>query len=290
MEAGEGFRQNGRVVKNLGLPLSLLLIVAACEPAESAGPLRSLANFRVEQLPVELPAPWRDALEKELARSPSVPLLAPGASDIVRRSLFDVGWIDPATVAVETRLPEGMRVTFKPRRPLYRVLQGGAEVGVVSHGGFLLPPGLSEGLRHAYPAVPLDPDTFLPAPGRKPADPVLAEALRVWPEINALEENSGLDVVRIERQAGVSTTANGVPPPLCFVLSDGREIYWGRSEVANDPFGLPLGLKAARLGAVMRKYPDLGPVHRLVLDHPRMRAFDHQGNKLEDPEEPDSSR
>jgi len=278
------------MVKNLGLPLGLLLLGVSCDSAESVGPVRSLANFRVEQLPVELPAPWRDALEKELARSPSVPLLAPGASDIVRRSLAGVGWIDPGTVTVETRLPEGMLVTFKPRRPLYRVLQGGAEVGVVSHGGFLLPPGLSEDLRHPYPAVPLDPDTFLPAPGRKPADPVLAEALRVWPEINALEENSGLDVVRIERQAGVSTTASGVPPPLCFVLSDGRELYWGRSEKAADPYGLPLGLKAARLGAVMRKYPNLGPVRRLVLDHPRMRAFNHQGKELGIPEEPSSSR
>ncbi len=298
MEDGRRFRQNGHVAKTLGLPIALILLGISCGPSEGPGPVRALSNFRVEQLPLELPDLWKKSLEMSLANAPSAPLLGPGSKDIVRRALVDVGWIDPASVTVEDSLPEGLRVTFKSRRPLYRVFKQGIAVGVVSHEGVLLPPGLGKGgsessqmefLRN--PKVPLDADTLIPMPGRKPADPVLSEALRAWPEIQSIEGVSGLDIVRVERQAELWNSETGfweaaprdetgIPPPLCFVLGDGREIYWGRSERANDPFGVPLGLKAARLGAVMKKYPDFGPIYRLVLDFPKMRAFDHEGRDL----------
>ena len=166
MEDGRRFRQNGCVAKTLGLPIALILLGISCGPSEGPGPVRALSNFRVEQLPLELPDLWKKSLEMSLANSPSAPLLAPGSKDIVRRALVDVGWIDPSSVTVEDSLPEGLRVTFKSRRPLYRVFKNGISVGVVSHEGVLLPPGLGEGssgnsqtefLRN--PKVPLDADS-----------------------------------------------------------------------------------------------------------------------------------
>jgi len=254
---------------------------SACapDPEASAGLRRRLSDFRVERLPVALPEPWRREMAEVLARGPEISLLDPRAPALARELLLGVSWVDPASVQVDLQLPEGLRAVFRPRQVTYRVQREGRTAGVVSDAGVLLPEGYPEKWLLSVPAVPLTPGFELPPAGRKLADPLVRAALDARDEFYALRKETGLDLMRIEREEGFPPEAR-VPPPLSFVTAEGAEIFWGRPDAARDPLGVPLEVKARRLAAVLRAWPGLRGVGRVVLDRPLLRIFDDRGRPL----------
>ncbi|MFQ5748010.1 MAG: hypothetical protein ACE5H3_00970 [Planctomycetota bacterium] len=251
----------------------------APDPEASAGLRRRLSDFRVERLPVALPEPWRREMAAALARGSEISLLDPRAPALARELLLGVSWIDPATVQVELQLPEGLRAVFRPRQVTFRVQREGRTVGVVSDGGVLLPEGYPEKWLLSVPAVPQTPGFELPPPGRRLADPLVRSALNARDEFYALRRETGLDLMRIEREEGFPLEAR-VPPPLSFVTAGGAEIFWGHPEAARDPLGVPLEVKARRLAAVLRAWPGLRGVGRVVVDRPLLRILDDRGRPL----------
>ncbi|TAH36351.1 MAG: hypothetical protein EYC70_11135 [Planctomycetota bacterium] len=240
---------------------------------------RSLACYRVERMP-PVPEAWWSQLRARLDAAPTLSLLDPQASAIVSGLFQEVAWIDPASVEVQARLPEGFRVLFLPRRPLLQLTDGPAVAAVVDRAGVVLPAGVPEAALGELLAVPLDRNVTLPEAGRALADPLLAEALRAAPEAYALRQELGLDLARIERQRDYPAEAPGVPPALSFVLRDGRSILWGRSEAAGATLTPPRARKEARLRALLARYPQLHGVQTVVLDRERVRALDASGADL----------
>lgn len=241
---------------------------------------RELARHRVERMPAEVPAPWLALLRQHLAAAPPVSLLDPAAPAIAREVFAAVPWIEPASLDVRLRSPEGLRVCFRPRRPALRLERGGTAVAVVSGDGTVLPPGLPQDRTAGLPAVPVDTSLRLPRPGARVADPLVHEALRALDEAFRLGSEFGLHVVRIERQPGYPADATGVPPALSFVLQEGCSILWGRSERSGALLTPPLPVKLARLRDFLQAYPGLQGVETLVLDRDQARALDARGGPL----------
>lgn len=259
------------------------LLLGACSGAESFDEPRSLSTVRMDQLPEGLPPAWQAQFEAAFEDAPEMSLLDPAASALVRDRLATVAWIDPRSVRVQSALPDGLRVRYRPRTPRLVVTRNAAPVAVLAADGAVLPEGLPESWQTRYLQVPLEPGAVLPAPGDRVSDPLLQEALEVWEEAVTVAENTGLKIASIERQADYPQEAPGVPPALCFRLQDGREIDWGRAVRSRDPWGVPLERKVLRLRKVLKAYPELAGVHRLRLDHPLLRLYGPDGAELELP-------
>ena len=78
---------------------------------------------------------------------------------------------------------------------------------------------------------------------------------------------------------------------MSFILSNGVEISWGRASATADPASVnrdnkPLTAerKMMRLALVLKEYPMLAGVGRLVLDDPLVKVFDANGERLLLPE------
>jgi hypothetical protein len=122
----------------------------------------------------------------------------------------------------------------------------------------------------------------LPLPGQKISSPLALEGLRAWAEIVQMEELSHLTVHRIQMKSNYGNAVRSVVPPLSLILRDGRVIEFGRSDASRDPLTPGLDLKMARLGSVLRQYPNLRGVQVVSLDHPD-QAFVYDAEYLELP-------
>lgn len=272
----------------LALTLLLALALVLGLPGRGAGPrLRSVASYRVERLPAELPEPWWELLQARLAEGPVVALEDPGAAERIRTWLLAVPWIRPDSLQVLPALPDGFQVRFRPRRPRLAVLRDGRRVAVLAADGTVLPPGVPEHYLALMAGVQVEPEVRVPPVGRRVADPLLQEALRCAEEFYRVREHTGLPLVAMRRREGYPVEAASVPPPITFVLEDGRHIQWGRNAGWQDPVlpGLTLERKVARLARILQVYPELRGVYRLTLDRARVQAWDDRARPLPLPED-----
>lgn len=244
---------------------------------------RQLSHARFDQDPLgmTMPEAWQAELRAAIARAPQVSLLDPSAPSIAEEVLRSVSWIHPDSVSAHLQLPDGISVDYLPRQARFLLIQRGRPVGVLSADGCLLPPGLPAEVRGMLIQVELEPGDVLPEPGRPVASRLAQEALRCFFEIVAIEEASGLQVRRIvpidQRLREIRSQA----PGLRFLLRDGREIAWGRSDLSKSAIEPDAELKAARLGSVMRQYPGLGGVQAVELYHQNETlAFDPSYREL----------
>lgn len=263
--------------------------IAGCAPPAAQSAPRPLSRLHHEQLPAFLPAAWRQLLEQESARLPTLALTDPEAVVRVRDCLFRVAWIDPASVEVAPALPAGIRASYRPRAPRLALARGGAAVALIAGDGVRLPDGFSADAMGRFLSVPLGPGQELPAVGERVRDPLQQEALAAASEAILVRDALGVPLTRIERRFDFPADAVGVPPALSFLCADGREICWGWSEASEARVAppaaarLPLQLKVERLRAVLAAHPGLEGVSRVVLDRALLRLYDLEGKELPAP-------
>ena len=272
-----------RLVAVTAVAALLLLLGGLWWTGEFRRPLpeawRELAHYRVERRPA-VPAAWWQTLEQRLQAAPPVSLLDPQREAIIASYLAELPWVDPASVVVQPRLPEGWRVLLRPRQPDLVLLRGGQFLAALDGDGTVLPEGLPPTDLTELLALAVGAEFELPPAGRRVADPLLHEALAVAGEAYALRREFGLPIARLERQPGYPEDAPAVPPALNFVLADGRLLQWGRSAAAGATLTPALAEKHLRLRAVLAQYPDLAGVHTLILDRDPLRALDANGQPL----------
>jgi hypothetical protein len=231
---------------------------------------RNLSDFRLERGPFgqDLPPAWQAELEQTIAQAPEVSLLDPAAPALAAEVLRKVSWIDPDSVFAQLKMPEGLQVEFLPRRARFLMIVGGRPTAVLASDGVVLPDGLPASLKSGLMQLAIPAGDRLPLPGHKISSPLALEALRAWAEIVQMEELSHLVVHRIQIKNNYTNAVRSVVPPLSLILSDGREIEFGRSDASRDPLTPGLDVKMARLGSVLRQYPGLKGVQVVSLDHP----------------------
>jgi hypothetical protein len=249
-------------------------------PLLAADVQRPLSRWQHESSPFTFPTIWENELAEVLAKAPAMSLVGEGTQGAVAKLLKQVSWIEPHSIRTELALPLGLRVYYSPRLPALRIRRVRGETMYVSDDATLLPPGLKGMADHLVLEMPLDQAASIPEIGEKIADPLLHECLRARADVQLIESQAGLNVVRLERQENYPLHAPGVPPALTFILEDGQQILWGRSTLSQDPYSPALDIKMARLGAIMRQYPDLAGVYRVVLDRPKLRLEDAAGRIL----------
>lgn len=231
---------------------------------------RRLSDAKLHQMPlgVDWPEAWQEELRQAIARAPELSLLAPEAPSVAAEVLKGVSWISPQSVRAELRMPEGIDVRFLPRQARLMLIQNQRPVGVLAADGHVLPDGLPVEMRVALLQVELEPGDQVPAPGRPIASRVAQEALRAFLEVVGIEEAAGIRVIRVQPQGLGSTRIRSQAPGLRFLLANGCELEWGRSDLSRTEDEPSSEEKARRLGAVFRQYPDLQGVHCVVLDRP----------------------
>ena len=260
----------------LGLLAGAMLVAALLWWAFGSGSLeasdvkRKLSDYSLDREPfgVPLPPKWKAELEQAIAVAPEVSLLDPAAPAVASEVLRSVSWVDPASVAVHLDIPRGLQVEFLPRPARYLLVVNSRPAGVLAADGTMLPDGLPPTFKGSLIQVQLEAGELIPPAGKRISSPAALEALRAWPELFQMQEISGLVVKRIQRKASYANAVRSVTPPLTLVLTDGREIEWGRSEASRDPNTPDLATKMARLGGILRQYPGLRGVQVLSLDHP----------------------
>ncbi len=246
---------------------------------EASDVKRKLSDYSLDREPFGVPLPpmWKAELQQKLDLGPEVSLLDPAAPALAAEVLRSVSWVDPQSVAVSLDLPRGLQVEFLPRPARYLLVVNSRPAGVLAADGTMLPEGLPPDFKGGLIQVQLESGELIPPAGKRISSPVALEALRAWPEFWQMQEISGLTIKRIQRKAAYSNAVRSVTPPMTLILTDGREIEWGRSEASRDPNTPDLATKMARLGSVLRQYPQLAGVQVVNLDHPD-KAFllDHR--------------
>lgn len=241
------------------------------DAVEASDLRRSLASARFDQDPFGMPLPpaWEAELRAAIARAPEVSLLDPGVPETAAEIFRSVSWVHPDTVKARLQIPDGVQIEYLPRQARFLLVQRGTPVGVLSADGCLLPPGLPPEVLLSLIQLELEPEDKLPAPGRPISSRIAQEALRAFYEIVEIEEVAEIRVVRVRAMREGGQPIRSTAPGLRWVLDDGREIDWGRSDLSKTADEPAAEHKAARLGAVMRQYPRLAGVQAVVLHHSR---------------------
>lgn len=249
--------------------------------------LSQMQVHQVPGIPGGLPSAWAAEFDAVVAEAPTMAMSDPRSLGVVHDLLTRVTWIDPASIEVAMALPEGVRVSYLPKMPRLVLAQGQEPRHVLAEDGTLLPDGLDMDLLAGFFYVSLDADSELPEVGRRCSDPVVQEAFRLWTEADTLIDLTGLPIVAIQRRSDYPRHTPGMAPAMSFLLQDGTEICWGRAHGTPDPHstdsrGEPLGLerKVQRLALVLKQFPNLNGVSRLVLDDPQVKVFDYDLNLL----------
>lgn len=270
--------------------LLLLLLLAACGGGSAMEAKRDLSHFRVDQvprIPGGLPQEWGMQFDAVLAAAPALELGDARTPQVVQDLLSQVSWIDPKTIEVKVALPDGLRVSYRPKLPQLAIARGQRPVAAIAQDGTVLPAGLSEAALEGLLFVSLDAAVEMPAAGKRCADPLVQEAFRLWVEADTVADLTGLPIVEIQRRSEYPQQADGIAPAMSFILHDGTEICWGRARDTADPssvdsLGKPLTIerKAMRLALVLEQYPELQGVGRVDLDFPMVKVFDASLKRL----------
>ncbi len=273
-----------------------LLGLGSCGDAASVEPMRDLSHYRVEQVPRfpgGLPTAWGQLFDRVMATAPKMRLGDPHVKQVVRDLFTQISWIDPRSIEVEIALPTGLRVVYRPKLPRLALARGQTRVAALAEDGTLLPSGLSDAVLSSLFMVSVDAEEDLPPVGKRSRNPVVQEAFRLWVEADTIKELTELPIVAIQRRSDYPRQASGIAPAMSFVLEDGTEICWGRARDTVDPasvdsYGKKLTMerKAQRLALVLRAYPMLQGVSRVVLDDPLVKVLDAHLQALPLPEIP----
>ncbi|MGB0952539.1 MAG: hypothetical protein ACPG31_04900 [Planctomycetota bacterium] len=273
----------------LCLTASLCLLGSCGDTASVDTPIDlSLMHVsQVSKIPGGLPPAWAEEFDAVIAGAPTISMKDPRSMQVVRDLLTQVRWIDPRSIEVALALPEGVRVSYLPKMPRLVLAQGEEPQHVIAEDGTLLPDGLDMELLRGFFYVSIDAQTILPEPGGRCADPVVQEAFRLWGEADSVMALAELPVVAIQKRSDYPRHTTGMAPAMSFILSDGTEICWGRAKDTPDPHSvdrngkrLSMERKTQRLILVLREYPQLQGVSRLVLDDPLVKAFDRNMQPL----------
>lgn len=271
--------------------LSLTSMSLGCGDALDTQQARSLGNYEIHQAPEYpggFPPAWAAQFHLAMSQAPPMSLGDTSAAAVVRDLMLQLKWVDPQLLVVQPALPEGMRVYFQPLSPRLAVAHGDRPFAVLAErNGAVLPDGISQDTMHRFIRVSIDPGVKLPPAGQVSSDPLIQEAYRIWPEIAQIAMDLGLEVVAIQRKSTYPKSAKDIAPAMSFYLDTGVEVTWGRARDTVDPLAmdsrgekLDYLQKAARLLAVLREYPGLAGVGRLVLDEPLVKVFDPRGKPL----------
>jgi hypothetical protein len=244
-------------------------LLSSC--ADSSASMRDMSKFQVNQVPTvvgqPLPTQWAAMFNFAMTNAPILDLDDPQSIEQIKGLVRQVPWIDPSTVAAHLAMPDGVRVYYRALIPVLVIRQSGRAVGLLSKEG---PEGVE-----------------LPSPGDSSSAGLLQEAVRIFPEVDQLKALTRLNIVAIQQQADYRATESEIVPPLTFVTADGLEIEWGRSVYTPDPFSVdanerPLTIerKGFRLSQLMKQFPNLVGVGRVVLDDPLVKVFDRQGKPM----------
>ncbi|MHC4380453.1 MAG: cell division protein FtsQ/DivIB [Planctomycetota bacterium] len=267
-----------------------LLLLTACGGGSAMESKRALSDFRVDQvprIPGGLPQEWGSQFDAVMAEAPSLELGDARTPQVVQDLLSRVDWIDPKTIEVKVALPDGLRVSYRPKLPQLAIARGQRPVAAIAQDGTVLPAGLSAAAMEGLLFVSLDSDVDLPAAGKHCSDPLVQEAFRLWVEADTVADLTGLPIVEIQRRSEYPRHADGIAPAMSFILHDGTEICWGRARDTADPsavdsLGKPLTIerKAMRLALILEQYPELQGVGRVDLDFPMVKVFDASLQRL----------
>lgn len=261
-----------------------LSLLGSCGDTASVDTPIDLSLMQVSQvpgIPGGLPTAWAEQFDAVIAEAPTMAMSDPRSLQVVRDLLTRVHWIDPTSIEVALALPEGVRVSYLPKMPRLVLAQGQEPRYALAEDGTLLPDGLDMDLLAGFFYVSIDADTQLPEVGRRCSDPVVQEAFRLWGEADSVMALAELPIASIQRRSDYPRHTPGMAPAMSFLLTDGTEICWGRAKDTPDPHSvdsqgrrLSMERKAQRLVLVLREYPQLQGVSRLVLDDPQVKAFD----------------
>ena len=264
-------------------------VLSSC--ADSSASMRDISKFQVNQVPTvvgqPLPAQWGAMFDFVMAKAPMLDLDDPQSLEQIKGLVRQVPWIDPSTVRVHLAMPDGVRLYYRSLIPVLVIRQGGRAVGLLSKDGRALPPGFREDQLSMFLSINIPEGIALPSPGDSSSAGLLQEAVRIFPEVDQLKALTKLSIVAIQQQSDYRATESEIVPPLTFVTADGLEIEWGRSRDTPDPFSVdankrPLTLerKGFRLSQLMKQFPNLVGVGRVVLDDPLVKVFDRQGKPM----------
>ena len=271
--------------------LSVAVLPLSCGEALDTQEARDLGNFQIHQAPRYpggFPPAWAGEFSLAMIEAPDIYIADSTSVAVVRDLMLQLKWVDPRRLRVEPALPEGIRVYFEPLWPRLAVSNGDRPIAMLADAtGTVLPDGISEGVMRQFIRVPIDSGVELPPAGQIPADPVIQEAFKLWPEADQIAINSGLNIVAIQRKSTYPRDATDIAPAMSFILDTGVEITWGRARDTPDPMAmnsrkekLTMLDKGARLIAVLMEYPDLAGVGKLVLDEPEVKVFGPRGERL----------
>jgi hypothetical protein len=253
--------------------------------------MRDISKFQVNQAPTvvgqPLPMQWGAMFDFAMTNAPILDLDDPHSIEQIEGLVSQVPWIDPSTVEAHLAMPGGVRVYYRALIPALVIRQGGRAVGLLSKEGRRLPPGFKEDQLSMFLSINIPKGIELPSPGDSSSAGLLQEAVRIFPEVDQLKALTKLNIVAIQQQADYRANESAIVPPLTFVTADGLEIEWGRSVETPDPFSVdankrPLTLerKGFRLSQLMKQFPNLVGVGRVVLDDPLVKVFDRQGKPM----------
>jgi hypothetical protein len=253
--------------------------------------MRDISKFQVNQAPTvvgqPLPTQWSAMFNLAMTKAPILDLDDPQSIEQIKGLVRQVPWIDPSTVAAHLAMPDGVRVYYRALIPVLVIRQSGRAVGLLSKEGRALPPGFNDDQLSLFLNINIPEGVELPSPGDSSSAGLLQEAVRIFPEVDQLKALTKFNIVAIQQQADYRATESSIVPPLTFVTADGLEIEWGRSAYTPDPFSVdankrPLTLerKGFRLSQLMKQFPNLVGVGRVVLDDPLVKVFDRQGKPM----------
>jgi hypothetical protein len=264
-------------------------LLSSC--ADSSASMRDMSKFQVNQVPTvvgqPLPTQWAAMFNFAMTNAPILDLDDPQSIEQIKGLVRQVPWIDPSTVAAHLAMPDGVRVYYRALIPVLVIRQSGRAVGLLSKEGRALPPGFNDDQLSLFLNINIPEGVELPSPGDSSSAGLLQEAVRIFPEVDQLKALTRLNIVAIQQQADYRATESEIVPPLTFVTADGLEIEWGRSVYTPDPFSVdanerPLTIerKGFRLSQLMKQFPNLVGVGRVVLDDPLVKVFDRQGKPM----------
>jgi len=264
-------------------------LLSSC--ADSSASMRDMSKFQVNQAPTvvgqPLPTQWAAMFNFAMTKAPILDLDDPQSIEQIKGLVRQVPWIDPLTVKAHLAMPDGVRVYYRALIPVLVIRQSGRAVGLLSKEGRALPPGFNDDQLSMFLSINIPQGIVLPSPGDSSSAGLLQEAVRIFPEVDQLKALTKLNIVAIQQQADYRATESEIVPPLTFVTADGLEIEWGRSVYTPDPFSVdankrPLTLerKGFRLSQLMKQFPNLVGVGRVVLDDPLVKVFDRQGKPM----------
>lgn len=271
--------------------LGSMALFSSCGEALDNQEPRALGEYQNHQLPAYpggFPPAWAAQFHLTMTNAPKVRIADPASTDVVRDLMLQMTWVNPESVVVLPALPQGLRLAYRPLIPVMAVSRGDKPIAMLAEGrGSVLPDGISEATMREYIRVPLDEGVELPPAGRVSSDPLIQEAFRLWPEVDTIVQNTDLVVVAIQRKSTYPKGATEVAPAMSFILDSGIEITWGRARDTPDPFAinadnqkLTMEQKALRLIVVLKQYPSLVGVGKVVLDEPEAKVFDPRGLRL----------